>query len=66
MPHAAAVPIPVPTGLWRFVPAFDALRRYSAADLRYDFVAGLTVAAVAVPQAMAYGLAAGVDPVHGL
>ena len=66
MAHAAALPIPVPTGLWRFVPALDALRRYSAADLRYDFVAGLTVAAVAVPQAMAYGLAAGVDPVHGL
>ncbi len=66
MAHAAAVPVPVPTGLWRFVPAFDALRRYSTADLRCDFVAGLTVAAVAVPQAMAYGLAAGVDPVHGL
>ncbi|MSQ01190.1 MAG: SulP family inorganic anion transporter [Myxococcales bacterium] len=66
MAHAATVPVPVPTGLWRFVPALDALRRYSAADLRYDFVAGLSVAAVAVPQAMAYGLAAGVDPVHGL
>lgn len=58
--------IPVPTGLWRYVPALDALRNYTRADLRYDFVAGLTVAAVAVPQAIAYGVAAGVDPVHGL
>jgi len=29
-------------------------------------VAGLTVAAIAVPQAMAYALIAGVDPVYGL
>ena len=34
--------------------------------LRADLVAGLTVAAVAVPQAMAYALIAGVEPRHGL
>jgi SulP family sulfate permease len=66
MAHAVPPPIPVPTGLWRFFPALDVLRRYDRADLRFDFIAGLTVAAVAVPQAMAYGMAAGVDPVHGL
>ncbi|MBI4815977.1 MAG: SulP family inorganic anion transporter [Deltaproteobacteria bacterium] len=57
---------PVATGLWRYVPALDSLRRYGWVDCRADFIAGLTVAAVAVPQAMAYGLAAGVDPVYGL
>jgi SulP family sulfate permease len=35
-------------------------------DLRADFLAGLSVAAVAVPQAMAYGIAAGVPAQYGL
>src|SRR5438128_1159420 len=41
---------------WLFhrVPAFDSLRTYSLRSLRLDLLAGLTVAAVAVPQAMAY------------
>src|SRR5262249_60506267 len=43
---------------WRF--------DYSWAFLRRDLIAGLTVAAVAVPQAMAYALIAGVDPKYGL
>jgi SulP family sulfate permease len=34
--------------------------------LRRDVGAGLTVAAVAVPQAMAYALLAGVPPEYGL
>lgn len=34
--------------------------------LRADLVAGLTVAAVSVPQAMAYALIAGVEPRYGL
>ena len=39
---------------------------YSWSYFRRDLVAGLTVAAVAVPQAMAYALIAGVDPKYGL
>jgi SulP family sulfate permease len=42
------------------------LPRYGWAVLRRDAVAGLTVATVAVPQAMAYALLAGVSPVYGL
>ncbi len=42
------------------------LRSYGPADLRADLLAGLTVAAMFVPQAMAYGLLAGLPPVHGL
>jgi SulP family sulfate permease len=39
---------------------------YDWSMLRRDVVAGLTVATVAVPQAMAYALLAGVSPVYGL
>src|SRR5437868_10235974 len=42
------------------------LGRYGWGDFRADLVAGLTVAAVAVPQAMAYALIAGVEPQYGL
>jgi SulP family sulfate permease len=59
-----------PAGAWetvcRIVPAFDSLRTYKAADFRADLVAGLTVAAVAVPQAMAYALVVGTGPEYGL
>ena len=39
---------------------------FGAADIRNDILAGLTVTFVLVPQAMAYGLLAGVPPVYGL
>ena len=39
---------------------------YGREALRKDLVAGLTVAAVSLPQAMAYALIAGVDPRFGL
>src|SRR5262249_41654182 len=39
---------------------------YGWVGLRRDLVAGLTVAAVALPQAMAYALIAGVEPIYGL
>lgn len=50
----------------RVVPAVGALRGYRAADARADLVAGLTVAAVAVPQAMAYAMVAGLPAEYGL
>jgi SulP family sulfate permease len=39
---------------------------YGREALRKDLVAGLTVAAVSLPQAMAYALIAGIDPRFGL
>src|SRR5262245_8650649 len=42
------------------------LPAYSLAYLRRDVIAGLTVATVAVPQAMAYALIAGIPPQYGL
>lgn len=65
------MPTPLPTHpvarlICRRVPALQSLRSYTPNALRADFLAGLSVAAVAVPQAMAYAVAAGVPPVHGL
>lgn len=42
------------------------LRTYTVADLRGDVLAGLTLAVVFVPQAMAYAALAGLPPVVGL
>ena len=50
----------------RVVPAIGSLRGYTAADARADLLAGLTVAAVAVPQAMAYAMVAGLPAEYGL
>jgi SulP family sulfate permease len=41
-------------------------RTYSAEELRRDLLAALTVAAISLPQGMAYALLAGVDPRYGL
>jgi sulfate permease, SulP family len=48
------------------IPALGALRHYSFKDARADLVAGVTVATVAVPQAMAYAVLAGLPPAYGL
>lgn len=48
------------------MPALDALRSYDRGKARADLVAGLSVAAIAVPQAMAYATIIEVPPVYGL
>jgi SulP family sulfate permease len=59
---------PAETHNWffRLLPAFYSLRGYTIASARADLLAGLTVAAVAVPQAMAYSLIIGLPPEYGL
>lgn len=57
---------PALRALAKRIPALGVLRRYSPADLRGDLVGGLSVAAVAVPQAMAYALIAGLPAQIGL
>ena len=52
--------------LFRRIPAIDSLRTYSWHAFGGDLTAGLTVAAIAVPQAMAYATLAGVPPQYGL
>jgi len=48
------MPSPLASAIYRYVPAIDSLRTYSLGYFKRDMFAGLTVAAVAVPQAMAY------------
>lgn len=52
--------------IYRHIPAVYSARRYSAHKFRGDLIAGLTVATVAVPQAMAYAIVAGLPPQYGL
>lgn len=54
------------TWLYRVVPALDSLRTYTPGVFRRDLIAGLTVAAVAVPQAMAYASIVGLPVQYGL
>ncbi|NEP16593.1 MAG: sodium-independent anion transporter, partial [Leptolyngbya sp. SIO4C1] len=50
----------------QFLPGLQRLLAYQPGWLRGDIVAGLTVAAYLIPQCMAYGELAGVEPVAGL
>jgi SulP family sulfate permease len=50
----------------RYFPAVRSLLHYRPSDARSDLIAGLTVAAVAVPQAMAYAMIIGLPPIYGL
>src|SRR5262249_946700 len=51
---------------WAALLAGWSFKDYGWGPLRRDLLAGLTVATVAVPQAMAYALIAGIEPVYGL
>src|SRR5262245_867931 len=52
--------------MMRLFPGLSALRDYDRSWIRDDLVAGVSVAAVAVPIAIAYSQLAGVPPAHGL
>ena len=54
------------TLLYRLFPFLLWLKGYQPASLKNDAIAGLTVAAVLVPQSMAYAILAGLPPVYGL
>lgn len=41
-------------------------RGYLSQGLRFDLVAGLTVAMVVIPQSMAYASIANVNPIYGI
>jgi sulfate permease, SulP family len=50
----------------KLLPLLEWLPDYKRAYLSQDFGAGLTVAVILIPQAMAYALLAGLPPIHGL
>src|SRR6478735_6157903 len=62
-PFRAAKPEPL---LNRAIPVSAEMSGYRTPSARRDVVAGVTVAALAVPAAMAYAEVAGVSPVNGL
>lgn len=47
-------------------PLLRSLRSYDKIDFKDDFIAGLTVSVMLVPQGMAYALLAGLPPIYGL
>ncbi|WP_065750460.1 SulP family inorganic anion transporter [Bradyrhizobium paxllaeri] len=50
----------------RWLPGLDTLRRYEAAWLRHDILAGLVLAAMLVPVGIAYAEASGLPGIYGL
>src|SRR4051794_15126323 len=52
--------------LSRWVPGIETLRRYPGTSARPDLIAGLVLAAILVPQGMAYAELAGLPAVTGL
>src|SRR5512136_1169221 len=50
----------------RLLPFLPWLKGYNRTKLRRDLGAGMTVAVVLIPQAMAYAMLAGLPPVYGL
>jgi high affinity sulfate transporter 1 len=66
---ASATPFRAPSTqpfLDRFVPLWVDIRGYRLETAKRDFPAGLTVAALALPAAMAYAEVAGLSPITGL
>ncbi|KGK90043.1 sulfate permease [Desulfosporosinus sp. HMP52] len=50
----------------KFIPLIDTLINYDKKNFKFDLIAALTVAVVALPQTMAYAMIAGVHPAYGL
>src|SRR5215472_14420752 len=62
----ASTEIPPATGLRAFFPPAQWLRHYRAIWLRPDIVAGVTLAAYAIPVSLAYATLAGLPPQYGI
>ena len=60
------ITITAPTGIAKYIPILGWLPNYQSTWLRLDLMAGLTAAAVIIPQAMAYATIAGLPVEVGL
>ena len=52
--------------LKQLIPILEWLPNYKSSQFRGDFIAGITVAIVLIPQGIAYALIAGLPPIYGL
>ena len=59
-------PKPDGRGPLRWIPGLQLLRRYEAAWLRHDLVAGIVLTTMLVPAGIAYAVASGVPGIYGL
>ncbi|CAA0148004.1 SulP family inorganic anion transporter [Tenacibaculum maritimum] len=50
----------------KLIPILDWLPNYKKSNFKGDFIAGITVAIVLIPQGIAYALIAGLPPIYGL
>jgi len=50
----------------KYIPILEWLPTYTKSYFKNDFIAGLTVGVMLVPQGMAYALLAGMPPIYGL
>jgi SulP family sulfate permease len=55
-----------PSSISNIFPLLSSIRSYNRDYLRGDLVAGITVAAMLIPQGMAYAMLAGLPPIMGL
>ena len=63
---AVSATAPPPTGLRRYVSVLDGILPYQRAWLSKDIVAGVTLAALAIPEVMGYTKIAGMPVITGL
>ncbi len=52
--------------LKKYLPILEVFPGYKKVDFKFDFISGLTVGIMLVPQGMAYALLAGMPPIYGL
>ena len=52
--------------LKQLIPILEWLPNYKSSQFRGDFIAGITVAIILIPQGIAYALIAGLPPIYGL
>lgn len=50
----------------KLIPILEWLPNYTASRFRGDFIAGITVGIILIPQGIAYALIAGLPPIYGL
>lgn len=52
--------------IFKFFPFLSWLKDYKRENLIRDFLAGVTISVVLIPQSMSYAMIAGIPPIYGL